>query len=351
MASPEPWPLIRLVELSLVGKLTNAQRCLLVEKYATAEDALASLGILHFELYQVAEKIITKCQEANVRILSRWHPDFPSRLLVADPMPMLLYVAGNLPPSSVPAIAVVGTRSCTASYGKPVTEKCVELWTKSGCVIVSGLANGIDTIAHEACLRSRGTTVAVIASGHQRISPQSAQHLSKQIVEHGGAVISEYPITVAALPPYFPARNRIISALSDAVVIVESKLTGGALITADFALRQGTPLWAVPGPITGTRSAGCNNLIKTGKAMLLDSAESVLNTLFAGTMHEQFATDKHCYDSIPTDLVKLFGADPIFTETAAQQWNCSIAEALVRLSELEMNGYIRQIPGGRWHLA
>jgi len=191
-------------------------------------------------------------------------------------------------------------------------------------------------------LRWKGATVAVIASGIGRITPKSARALSERIAEHGGAVVSEHPYHVAALPPYFPARNRIIVGLSRAVVVVESKDTGGALITAAFATQSGRPLWSVPGPITSTRSTGTNALIAAGTARMLRNADEVLADL-------QIASEPSVVSPLPPDLEAL-GADPFDIDAAAECWRTTLSDASVRLLQYELAGRVTQLPGGRYRL-
>ncbi len=334
------WTLEEIIALSRVGKLSHAKRIALVEGNLDLSEALRSIGAMDIDIRSEARKIIGDAKSHGVNVLTVWDEDFPSSLKNIEQPPMVLYVWGVLPKPGTPMIGVVGTRTCTVHYGKPATEMLVETWTKHGVCIISGLANGIDTLAHESCLRHRGTTIAVIASGIGRITPKNASALSKSIVGNGGAVVSEHPHHVAALPPYFPARNRIISALSDALVVVESKETGGALITAAFAKAMGRPVWAVPGPITSTRSTGTNALIASGDARILKGAEALLKDLH---INETVKSSK----PLPPDLEAL-GGDPVSAETVARLWDCTIEDALARLFVHEMSGHISQLPGRRF---
>lgn len=338
------WSVTDIVALSCIGKLTNAQRIALMHQFPDVKGAMESLGVLDLDLMDRADQMVNTAAYHNVAILTYGTKDYPLRLTSLEQPPLLVYVLGELPPPSYPYVSVVGTRQCTVQYGKSVTDALVKRWTEHGCAIVSGLAKGIDTLAHEACLRSGGRTVAVIASGIGRIAPAVSQRLAERIVGNGGAVICEYPFHTAAIPPHFPARNRIIAALSDAVVIVESKLKGGALITAAFALQQGIPVWSVPGPITATRSAGTNMLIATGNARILTSADALLSTLPHMINPSPLP---HCVCETDPSLQSL-SADPFDADQAARLWQCSIPEAMMRLFDLELNSAIRQLPGGRY---
>ncbi len=323
-----------ILALSLLSKITAAEVIALSSSAESLEDALSIIGRHEMDLRDVVQRQQQRCTERGVRIIPFCHPLYPARLRAITRRPAVLYVLGEMPAEVIPMIGVVGTRSCSVQYGKPVTDLFVGAWGRMGCGIVSGLANGIDMIAHEASLRSGASTIAVIASGIDRITPIPAQRMAERIASRSGCVVSEYPCGVAALPPYFPARNRIISGMSDAVVVVESKQTGGALITAEFAIEQGRPLYAVPGPVTSDRSAGCNNLIAEKKAQLLRWPEEVVR-----------GSESHAACAEPGAVAP---SRVVTAEEAATLWKCSLPEALSRLFTLEMNGLANAMPGGRY---
>ncbi len=334
------WTTTDLIALTRVGRLTAAERIAVVNATDGFDDALHALGAIELDEREQAFEIERMNENDGVRAVSIWDPDYPMRLRGIDTPPMIVYVRGALPPESMPAVGVVGTRACTTQYGKPVTDTLMKRWVEHGVAIISGLANGIDTLAHEATLRYGGVTVAVIASGIGRITPKHALQLASQISHHHGAVVSEYPYHVAALPPYFPARNRIISGMSDAVAVIESNATGGALITADFALLQGRPLYAVPGNITSSRSRGTNELLASQRARVLVDADTLLSDLGL----EKPTLPKK---SLPQELWFL-GGDPLGVDAVAREWECSSAEALSRLFHYELSGLVRQLPGMRF---
>ena len=329
-----------IIALSFAGRLTSADVREHATTHATLDDALEAIGRHPMDLIEQAERQLERCAALGVEAIAFDDVRFPKRLLNIERYPAVLYVKGALPPENVGSVAVVGTRACTVHYGKPVTEMFVEEWTRRGCVITSGLANGIDMIAHEASLRHRGRTIAVIASGIDRITPIPANMLADRIAANNGCVISEHACGVAALPPYFPARNRIISALSDAVVVIESKTKGGALITADFALKQGKPLFAVPGPITSSRSEGCHALIRSGVAQCLVNAHDIQHSV-------HFDSDTFATANVET-VPGLDDGEPHLVDVIAQRWKCTVQEALSRLLTLEMDGRVQQLPGQRF---
>ncbi|HJV32635.1 MAG TPA: DNA-processing protein DprA, partial [Patescibacteria group bacterium] len=199
----------------------------------------------------------------EIRRLTPSHPDWPKTLAQAAPAPERLFVRGPLPER--PGVAVVGTRKMTP-YGRACVELLVPEIVRLGLPVVSGLALGIDGAAHEAALEAGGRTVAVIGSGADDASiyPRAHFGLAKRILEAGGAVVSEYPTGAPGLPHHFPERNRIVAALSSAVLVIEAPKKSGAMITARLALETGRDVWAVPGPITHPNSEGPNALIRDG---------------------------------------------------------------------------------------
>ena len=328
-----------LVALRLVARLSNDDVRRYASECTTLDEILERIGHHALDLSEQALLQIERCRACQVQIVA-WHDtDYPARLGVISSAPALLFVRGTLPADHLPTIGIVGTRSCTIHYGKPVTESLVETWVDRSAVIVSGLANGIDMVAHESTVRRRGVTVAVIASGIDRITPIAAQRMADRIVETGGCVMSEHPCGVAALPPAFPARNRIISGLSDAVVVVESKQRGGALITAEFARQQGRPVYAVPGPITSMRSDGCNALIARSGARILTCADDVTEVPIG---------NKQVRLNHEWSVEGLEDGTPRHLDDLAIVWNCSASDAMRRVLDLELEGRITRLPGNQF---
>ena len=222
------------------------------------------------------EKELDKTAQLGGKILLLGDDDYPAPLSeIADP-PLVLYVLGKIS-FSKPAIAVVGTRKPTP-YGRRMAAKLSRELSGCGAVIVSGLARGIDSVSHEAALSASGQTWAVIGTGLGRCYPAENRQLAHEIAEKGGAIISEFPVEKPPLPFHFPRRNRIISGLSCAVVVIEGEATSGALITAKLALEQGKEVLAVPGPADSPQSEGPNSLIKNG-AGVARSARDVIDSI------------------------------------------------------------------------
>lgn len=191
--------------------------------------------------------------------------------------PKTLYFRGKLPDKRVKSVAIVGTRRPTA-YGKEVTAKLARDLAGRGIVIVSGLALGIDAIAHTAALEAGGTTIAVLAGGVDDISPRTNTRLGERIIAQGGAVLSEYAPGEAPYASRFLERNRIVSGLSDVIIVTEAATHSGTMSTVGHALEQGRDVFAVPGPITSPMSAGCNALIRSGAPIITDVSD-IMNVL------------------------------------------------------------------------
>lgn len=188
---------------------------------------------------------------------------------IPDP-PRVLFYKGALPSCHTPSVAIVGTRKPT-TYGKEVAQQLAYSLAQKGIVIISGLAFGIDSISHQAALDAGGTTIAVLANSVDRVYPRSHQNLAEGIIANGGAIISEYEPPTEARSYQFLARNRIVSGLSDAVIIVEAASRSGTLATAAHALSQGKEVLVVPGNITSPLSKGCNALLKQGAHPIMNS--------------------------------------------------------------------------------
>lgn len=217
------------------------------------------------------EKILERLQKENIYTVSLGDPNYPPLLSQINDPPHTLFVRGTLPPTTQPTLAVVGTRRFT-TYGKIICEDLVTPVAAQGVVIVSGLALGIDGIAHNATLETGGTTIAVLGSGINKshIFPSAHKPLAEKIIAVGGAVVSEYPVDFLPTQYSFPARNRIIAGLSLGSLIIEAPLKSGALITARCALDYNREVLCVPHAITSPTGAGPNNLIKFGAKMVTE---------------------------------------------------------------------------------
>jgi DNA processing protein len=295
--------------------------------------------------YRKADEQIALCARYDVAIITWWDTVYPTLLKEIYYPPTVLYVQGQLQSNDAIGIGMVGTRHCT-QYGKLTAERFAQTFAEQGVIVVSGLAYGIDAIAHKSVVKSKGITYAVIASGIDCISPAIAQTLARDIVATGGAIISEYPCGTKALPAYFPQRNRIISGIAQATVVVESDVRGGSLITAQFAIDQNRDLFAVPGNVSSDKSRGTNMLIKRGSAGLVMSPDDVLealniipkNTAHTTKVQEQLSQEDQA-------LMQYISHEPIHIDTLAQASGKPTHSILVTLMELEFKELVRQLPG------
>jgi DNA processing protein len=220
---------------------------------------------------------LRRIEDFGAKVLTWSSPEYPEPLRTINNPPIVLYVWGELLPADSHAMGIVGSRNVT-HYGVECARKLSYQLAFAGYTVVSGLARGIDTAAHQGALAAKGRTIAVIGSGLARLYPPENQGLAEKIATGGGAVVSEYPMERPADRQTFPYRNRIVAGWSKGLLVVEAGMNSGALITANQAIEQGRPVYAVPGPIDRPTSAGSNRLIQQG-ARLVTSAEDILDDL------------------------------------------------------------------------
>lgn len=280
-------------------------------------------------------------QRSNVQVITWLDDNYPANLRQIDAPPPLLFVRGDLQPSDLWAIGVVGTRRASV-YGREVAHTLSRDLAAQGITIVSGLAIGVDTVAHKAALEAEGRTVAVLGSGVDRIYPPENRGLAQKIIEQG-ALVSEYPLGTRPDANNFPPRNRIISGLSKGVVIVEAGERSGALITAHFAAEQGRDVFAVPGSILHPGSAGCNALIQQGATPLL-AVGDVLKQLEM----EQVAMRRAAHAAIPVDaqeagLLALLNREPQHIDDLVRQASLPAPQITSLLTIMELKGLVRQV--------
>lgn len=209
----------------------------------------------------------------NIDIINIYDKNYPNKLKEIYDPPIVLYVKGNKKILNEKSMAIVGCRLCT-KYGEIQAKKLAYNLSMNNINVISGLARGIDSFAHKGCLMSTGKTIAVVGCGLDRVYPKENKILFNQIINQGGAIVSEYVIGIKPLARNFPRRNRIISGLSDGVIVVEAREKSGTLITVDFALEQGKDVYAVPGNIDNPNAYGTNDLIKQG-AKVITNIEDV----------------------------------------------------------------------------
>ena len=355
------WNLEDIVALTFIKKMSYKAKREIVSKYNSLYEYLNDdeppskfdsnvndiIGIVN-----EAKKQLDLCEKNKIRIVTYWDEIYPSLLKKIVYPPNILFVKGELQNQDAVSISVVGTRR-NSYYGKRSAERFVKSFVNHGIIITSGMAIGIDSTAHRACINENGITYAVIGCGIDKISG-TALSLANNIIEKNGAIISEYPCGTVARPQFFPQRNRIISGLSIATLVVESRSSGGALITAKFAYDEGREVFAVPGSIESETSTGCNEWIagngssgffKAGCAYSPDYMLSELNIInkdipVVKTEEKiQFdtASEQKVYDNI--------FAEPISIDDLQEVTKLDISELLTTLMKLNFGGFIEELPG------
>ncbi len=292
----------------------------------------------------------------EIKVITRIDDKYPVQLKeIADP-PIALFVKGILDTSRISLIGVVGTRKPT-SYGRQITVQLTRELVSAGLGIVSGMARGIDSVAHRTCLEARGYSVAVLGCGVDIVYPPENSDLYGEIINSGGAVVSEVPPGHTVLKGLFPARNRIISGLSLGVVVTEGAQDSGSLITAKYAAEQGREVFAVPGPITSYLSAGPTKLIKQG-AKLVTQVTDILEELniknsskFGSYPARQKLNgiDSESNGQVKTIVDLLSGGEMHYDEIIRQS-NLPAAKVGALITQLELSGIIRALGNGKYGL-
>jgi DNA processing protein len=351
-----------ILALNFLPGITSSAMRALIESGASFEeiahavpDDLASLGLRRGAIegmrsvadnLERADQQIEAATRYGARIMHIHEDDYPERLRHIYSAPTVLYIHGTLLPEDEAMIGIVGTRTATI-YGRLAAEKYAAEFARAGVTVVSGLARGIDQYAHAAAMQAGGRTIAVIASGIDQIQPSLSAQFAGRIAGQG-AVISEYPFGVKAVPAFFPQRNRIISGLSSGVVVVESDHKGGALITASFAADQNREVFAIPGPISSPKSYGTNYLIRTDRARLTQSPEDVLDALGYHIPVPVATADTEAIAGLNAFEQRIFetlGGEPMHIDMLSEATGLAASDILVNLLSLEFKGLVRQMAG------
>ncbi len=279
-------------------------------------------------------------EKKHIRYTAHFEEEYPKRLLPYRDSPLGLFIKGNIPDDQTPAAAIVGARNCT-EYGRQAAEYLAYELASHGIQILSGLALGVDKAAHEGCLRAEGNTFAIMGCGVNICYPRENYRLYTEIEKNGG-VISEFVPGTAPAAMNFPMRNRIISGLSDVVIIAEAREKSGSLITGDLALEQGKEVFALPGRINDPLSAGCNRLLQMGAAVCLGPKDILdfFGVVTSGTVRENKKSEKSLAKR--EKLVYSFiDSRPKSLEEIVTFCQIPVADVLESLMTLELSGYIQ----------
>ncbi len=346
------------VAFTLVKGIGAVRFRALLEYFGSAENAWqapgealreAGLGqklvenLLKVRSQVVLEKVWQQIESQGIQVLTWEDQNYPPRLKQVEQPPPVLYLRGDLRPEDDWAVAVVGTRRITA-YGQQVAEDVAATLARAGVTVVSGLARGVDGVAHQSALKAGGRTVAILGSGVDHIYPPEHTRLAEQMIARGG-VMSDYPPGTPPDAANFPPRNRIISGMSMATVIVEAGIDSGAMITARFAIEQGREVFAVPGNIYGAQSQGPNRLIREGARPLLNPKD-----LLEALNLNQVVEHRTARSALPTDpvealLYQLIGAEPVYIDELRAQAGMPIEKVTAALAMMELKGMVRQVGG------
>jgi DNA processing protein len=368
MTQPFPDEVRDLLALHLVPGIGPRLTASLLERFGSAAGVRQANAAQLGEVPHLGERLAAKLAASfatldvdaelarmarhNVTLLVLNTPEYPAALATIPAPPHLLYLRGTLELRDAKAVAIVGSRRCTAG-GKRAAERLATELAAAGYTIVSGLARGIDGAAHRGALQAGGRTIAVLAGGLSRIYPPEHADLAKEVQAAGG-LISEASMDQEPLPTMFPARNRIISGLARAVVLVEAAERSGALITAKHAVEQGRTVFALPGPIDGEMSAGTNALIREG-AILCRGAGDVLEELggLAGmqTPPNRSAPLPPALDPMEQRLWDFLASEPRNLDDIVQELGVSVPKLTGMMLTLEMKKIVRRLPGNRYERA
>jgi DNA processing protein len=349
-----------LLTLHLVPRLGPRTTAALVERFSSAQAALRAGPEELREIPYIGEKLASSLHQAildakvsieldliarhQIELLRLGTDEYPKSLAQIFDPPHLLYVKGSLVPEDAKAVAIVGSRQCT-SYGQRMSERLATGLARRCYTVISGLARGIDGAAHRGALKAGGRTLAVLAGGLSKVYPPEHKELAADI-QKAGALISEAPMEMEPLADLFPPRNRLISGLSQGVVIVEAAERSGALITARQAAEQGRAVFAIPGPADSASSAGTNALIRQG-AILVRGVEDIIEELegVAAPAKEVVPTAPPALDDGQRQLWELLKQQPQHIDDLARLANRPIHEVTGALMMLEMKKVVRRLPG------
>jgi len=292
------------------------------------------------------ERELNSLQKINGRLITYWDDKYPELLKKIYFPPLIIYTKGNFSENDNYSIAIVGTRQ-PSLYGKSMAEKFSSELAEKNITIVSGLARGIDSIAHEAALKTNGRTIAVIGSGLDVIYPPENKKIFDRIAENG-VVISEFELGTKPDAQNFPRRNRILSGISLGTLVIETKINGGAMQTAAYALDQNREIFALPGNINTIQSEGPNRLIQRGEAKLVTSIDDILVELKL-QLKPEFGKNI----SVPVEELDLFeekilntlSYDPKQIDDIAASAAMTTSDCLINLLTLEFKGFVKQLPG------
>ena len=300
-----------------------------------------------------AEKEMDFVAKNDITLLSYLDKSYPKRMLQIESCPLILYYKGSALLNHHRTVAIVGTRK-PSDYGKAMCEKIVEGLKPFDVLLISGLAYGIDVTAHKKSLEADIPTVGVLGHGLDRFYPSDHTALAKKMIQHHGGVITEFPSGTLPDRENFPMRNRIIAAMSDVVVVIESKRKGGSIISAEFANDFNRDVFALPGPVNDERSEGCNKLIKQNKAHLIESASDIAYVMRWEELDAKKVVQQQLFIELEEDESRMMtiirDAREITIDVLTYKMAMTPSSVSSLLLNLEFKGLVRSLPGKKYTL-
>ena len=310
-------------------------------------------AIKSFDDFKAAEEEISFCQKHHISTLFLTDIDYPKRLLHCYDAPTLLFYRGNADLNTTKIISIIGTRTNT-DYGKQVTEQLVESLQAHNTLVVSGLAFGIDAIAHKAAIQNGLPTVGVLAHGLDSIYPSQHKSLARDMLVNGG-LLTEFTKHTKADKHNFPRRNRIVAGMADATIVIETQAKGGSMITAELAYNYNRDLFAVPGKITDQKSSGCLKLIQQNKAVLLTDVIQLIEAMGWETKPSKVKKQRELFIELTADekiVVDILTAkDTVSIDEIYRQSGLSSSSIAAAILGLELQGLLILLPGKMYRLA
>jgi DNA processing protein len=313
-------------------------------------------SIKGFKDFSTAEEELKFIEKFKIRPLFLTDKEYPQRLLNCYDSPTLLFFKGTADLNASKIVAVVGTRTHT-EYSKKITDELIEELSEQNIMIVSGMAYGVDAIAHKAAIKNNLSTVGVLGHGLDQIYPPEHAGLAKDMVKNGGGLLTEFRSETKPDKHNFPTRNRIVAGMSDATIVVESGIKGGSMVTAELANGYNKDVFAFPGKVTDNKSAGCNYLIKSNKAMLLTDAQQLIEIM--GWEEKKQKTRTKSQKEIFIELSKdekiivdiLNGKDTVHIDEINLRSGLSNSAIAVAILNLELQNVVNGLPGKMYKLA
>ncbi|OQP63499.1 DNA processing protein DprA [Niastella vici] len=356
--------------LTQVPQIGCVQAKLLIQQFETAEAIFkASIAELEktegigtvrarciktFNGFAALEKEIAFIEKYRIKPLFINQPNYPQRLLHCYDPPTMLFYRGEADLNAARVVAIIGTRN-NSVYGKHLTEKLVQELAAYEVLIVSGLAFGIDAIAHKRAVENNLQTVGVLAHGLDSLYPSEHTNLAKDMVKQGGGLLTEYYSEITAEKHHFPIRNRIVAGMSDAVVVVETGIKGGSMITAELANGYNRDVFAYPGKVTDVKSAGCNTLIKRNKAILLTETHELAEMLgWNRIVQKNIQPQKELFINLNPEektIVDILNEkQPVHIDELNLRCGLSTSSIAAAILNLELQNIVQALPGKMYQL-